>query len=377
MSDEQALPSMTPAMSPVEGDDDARQMTAEQNAANKQAKLQKTLRIGETEDVLLTRRCSIFAFMPMYFLGLLILGIHMFFAHAEAKDNAEWYEEVFFWLVGASVAMGGFGFGLIMLFLAWLNRVINHSASGRWVTTYLLIVAVTPLVINVDGFLGWFTGLLADIGIMDKAFGDFIGVDYNLTIAGIFYSSLFIVLTFLYQKSFLYAVTSERIIHYQWFLYERDAHRVLHEDVLKVHTRRTPVGALFGYNTIYCDIGDGSHLSTESIGGGVAIPSSADTSTGADGEKKGWRLFRWIRKLVFFATFQRTIKRERFTPEQSFYGIRHWEEAFDLINKLQHENSTATKQDQQLEVLMEMKDMLSNNPDAAADVDVDDLLSDI
>ena len=84
-----------------------------------------------------------------------------------------------------------------------------------------------------------------------------------------------------------------------------------------------------------------------------------------------------LRKMIFFATFQRTIKTERFTPDQSFYGIRQWEEAFDLINKLQHENSMATKQDQQLEVLMQMKDMLSNNPEAAEGEEIDDLLDDI
>ena len=84
-----------------------------------------------------------------------------------------------------------------------------------------------------------------------------------------------------------------------------------------------------------------------------------------------------LRKMIFFATFQRTIKTERFTPDQSFYGIRQWEEAFDLINKLQHENSMATKQDQQLEVLMQIKDMLSHNPDAAEGEEIDDLLGDI
>ena len=88
-------------------------------------------------------------------------------------------------------------------------------------------------------------------------------------------------LTFLYQKSSLYAVTSERIIHYQWFLYERDAHRVLHEDIVKVHTKRTP-GAVFGYN-IYVTL-ETNHLSTESVEGGSHPGGGTTTTTNAEGE---------------------------------------------------------------------------------------------
>ena len=371
MTEEETLPSMMPAMAPVEDEEESPPVTAEDVAATRQAKLQKTLRIGETEEVLLTRRCSIFAFMPMYLVGFMILAIHLFFDWASAPEDATWYESVFYFLVEASGWLNGLGFAFVMLFFTWINRVINHPASGRWVTTYLILVSITPLIINLDT-------LLANLPFGWGTEEEFIPFGYNIATAGIIYAAIFMVLTFLYQKSFLYAVTSERIIHYQWFLYERDAHRVLHEDIVKVHTKRTPIGALFGYNTIYCDIGDGSHLGTESVGGGVAIPGGSSNTTSTDGEtKKGWSVFSLLRKMIFFATFQRTIKTERFTPDQSFYGIRHWEEAFDLINKLQHENSTATKQDQQLEVLMQMKDMLSNNPGAAVDEDIDDLLSDI
>ena len=373
MTEEETIPSMMPSMAPVEEEDEeTNPMTPEEVAAKTQARLQKTLRIGDTEEILLTRRCSIFAFMPMYVIGLMILVIHLFFDWASAPEDATWYESVFYFLVEASGWLNGLGFAFVMLFFTWINRVINHPASGRWVTSYLILVSITPLVMNFDT-------LLANLPFEWGTEQEFIPFGYNIATAGIIYSAIFMVLTFLYQKSFLYAVTSERIIHYQWFLYERDAHRVLHEDIVKIHTKRTPMGAIFGYNTIYCDIGDGSHLSTESVGGGVAIPSNSNSNTSnADGESKsGGGVFGLLRRMIFFATFQRTIKTERFTPDQSFYGIRQWEEAFDLINKLQHENSSATKQDQQLEVLMQMKEMLSNNPDAAEEGEIDDLLSDI
>ena len=366
MADEETIPSVVPNISSVESEELSQSRDA-QKLKIAQGKLQKKLRIGETEDVLLTRRCSIFAFGPMYLVGIGILIVHLFFDWASAPDDAKWYETIFYFFVNLTGYANGFGFAFVMLFFTWLNRIWNHPASGRWVTSYLLLVAITPLVVNFDTFLA---NLPFGLGTEDE----FIPFGYDIATAGIIYSSLFIIITFIYQKSFLYAVTTERIIHYQWFLYERDAHRVLHEDIVKIHTHRSALGAIFGYNTIYCDIGDGSHLVSESVGGGVALLGSSISNSGSGGSKRG--IIGMIRSMVFFATFQRTIKTERMTPDQSFYGIRKWEEAFDLINKLQHENSTATKQDQQLEALQNIQQMLNKNPEAVDD-DLNDLLSDI
>ena len=312
-----------------------------------QASLQAKLRIGETEDVLLTRRCSVFAFMWLYFIGIMIFVVHYLFDTLSAPADAEWYQKIIYFLIEASAWSNGLGFAFVMFFLTWFNRIFNHPASGRWVTMYLLMISFTPLLINLDE-------LLRVLTITDENFMPF---GYDLTIAGIIWSSLFILITFWYQKSFLYAVTTERIIHYQSFIYERDGHRILHEDILAVHKNRSPLGALFGYATIYCNIGDSSHISTETIGGAVAIPGSS-ASNDPD-SKSGGGIFGLLRKAIWIFKYQRTIKTERFTPEVSWYGIRKWEEAFDLINRLHHENSTATKAEQQIAVQKQMVELLS------------------
>ena len=240
-------------------------------------------------------------------------------------------------------------------------------------TLYLIIVSITPLVINFDTLL---SNLPFGLGTEQE----FIPFGYDIATAGIVYSAIFMLLTFLYQKSFLYAVTSGENHPLPMVLYERDAHRCIARRHRQGSHQAYSNGAVFGYNTIYCDIGDGSHLSTESVGGGVAIPGGGTTTTtNAEGEvKRGLERIQHVAQDDFLRNiFNGTIKTERFTPDQSFYGIRQWEEAFDLINKLQHENSMATKQDQQLEVLMQMKDMLSNNPEAAEGEEIDDLLGDI
>ena len=363
MSDEQILPSMTPAMAPADGDQSNSESTPDNGGDTLNSKLNMELQTLPNEKILLTRRCSPFAFLPLYFVGVFIFVIHWFFDSANAPDDAAWYETLFYFLIEVSTWQNGFGFAFVMLFFTWINRVVNHPASGRWVTSYLLMVSFTPLIINLDSFLKL-------VGATEEEFFPF---DYNLTIAGIFWTTLFMLITFWYQRSFLYAVTTERVIHHQKFIWERDGHRILHEDIVAVAKRRSPLGALFGYCTIYCNIGDGSHLGSETVGGAVAIPASKSS----DSESRGGGIIGLIRSLLFIFTYQRTIKVERYTPDVALYGVSKWQEAFELINKLHHENSTATKQDQQLEVLLEMKEMLSKNPQATSEDEIDDLLSDI
>ena len=91
MTEEETIPSMMPSMAPAEEEDEeTNPMTPEEVAAKTQARLQKTLRIGENEEILLTRRCSIFAFMPIYLVGFIMLGIHLFFDWASTPKTVSY-----------------------------------------------------------------------------------------------------------------------------------------------------------------------------------------------------------------------------------------------------------------------------------------------
>ena len=89
-----------------------------------------------------------------------------------------------------------------------------------------------------------------------------------------------------------------------------------------------------------------------------------------------------MRKLFFIFTYQRSVTKERYTPEIAFYGIRQWEEAYDLINNLQRENSAVSKADAQLEALEGIQKMLSDSAGSpsekqeAAAEELGDLLDD-
>ncbi len=303
------------------------------------SKLRKKLALRDDEEILLVRRPSIFAFMPSYFIGLCVLVIHLFFGWAESPQDAEWYVEAFFLFVKVSGWGGGAGFAFVMLFFTWLNRLINHPASGRWMTSILLLSSFTPFLLHIDDVMRKFS---------DSTFE--MPISWNFTFFGIFWTVIIWGITWWYQRSFLYVVTDDRVIHHQSFIYERDGLEFLHEKIVAVMKRRTPIGAMFGYATVYCNIGDQSHIATETVGGSIGI--SPDTS-----QTKG--ISKWIGRLFFMITYQRTIKVDRFTPDISFYGITKWEEAKELIARLMDENSAVTKAEEQLQVQKQMVELMS------------------
>ena len=361
MSEEELKRSMGSSIEPASvGNDSEFTPTPEPADPNANEKLRKMLRVADDEEILMIRRPSLFAFMPAYFVGLCVLGIHLFFGWAEAPEDASFVEGVFYFLVDLSGWAGGAGFAFVMLFFTWLNRLINHPASGRWMTTVLLLSSLTPFLIHSDWFINRFTeGEFSYPGFLD----------WNFTMYGLIWTAVIWGVTFWYQKSFVYAVTNERIIHHQDFIYERDGLRILHEDIIAVHKGRSPIGALFGYATVYCNIGDQSHVATETVGGAVGIASPES------GAKTGFR--KWFGRFFFLATYQRTVKVERFTPDISFYGIRQWEDAYDLVNKMHRENSAVSKAEEQIAVQKQMVELLSQQQSDESEEELpemDDLL---
>jgi len=354
MSDEEMKRSMGSTIEPPSVGSTEFTPTPEPTPLNENEKLRATLRLYDEEELLMTRRPSLFAFMPAYFVGLCVLGIHLFFGWAEAPDDATLVESIFYFLVNMSGWAGGAGFAFVMLFFTWLNRMVNHPASGKWMTTVLLLSSLTPFLLQIDGVIRLFS---------DSTFE--MPIEWNFTLFGIFWTVVIWGITFWYQKSFLYAVTTDRIIHHQSFVYERDGLTFLHENIRAVMKRRSPIGALFGYATVYCNIGDQSHVATETIGGAVAITTPPTETTTTSGG-----ILKWIGRIFFLVTYQRTVKVDRFTPDISFYGIRHWQETYDLMLKMMDANSAVTKAEEQLVVQKQMVELLSKDQ---ADGSADDL----
>ena len=359
MSDEEIKRSMGGTIEPPSVGGSEYTPTPDPTPLNENEGLRAKLRLYDEEELLMIRRPSLFAFMPAYLVGLCVLVIHLFFGWAEAPDDASLVESIFYFLVDISGWAGGAGFAFVMLFFTWLNRMVNHPASGGWMTTVLLLSSLTPFLLHADEVIRLFS---------DSTFE--IPIEWNFTLFGIFWTAVIWAITFWYQKSFLYAVTSDRIIHHQSFIYERDGLTFLHENIRAVMKRRSPIGALFGYATVYCNIGDQSHVASETVGGGVAVTPPTDANATSGG------VFKWIGRMFFLVTYQRTVKTERFTPDISFYGIRQWQEAYDLMLKMMDANSAVTKAEEQLEVQKQMVELLSKAQDEGSEdiPEMDELL---
>ena len=359
MSDEELRRSTASSIEPVSIGNTEFTPTPEPTPLNEDENLRGKLCLYDEEELLMIRRPSLFAFMPAYLVGLCVLGIHLFFGWAEAPEDASLVETILYFLVDMSGWAGGAGFAFVMLFFTWLNRLFNHPASGGWMTTVLLLSSLTPFLLHIDEVIRLFS---------DSTFE--IPIEWNFTLFGIIWTAVIWGITFWYQKSFLYAVTTDRIIHHQSFIYERDGLTFLHENIRAVMKRRSPIGALFGYATVYCNIGDQSHISTETVGGGVAVTPQTDTTPTSGG------FLKLISRIFFIATYQRTVKIERFTPDISFYGIRQWQETYDLMLKMMDSNSAVTKAEEQLEVQKQMVELLSKAQEGDAEdlPEMDDLV---
>ena len=124
----------------------------------------------------------------MYFLGVVVLLLHLIFGHVESLgDDAQGFMAIVWSFIDLTTSDHmSFSFVFVMLFITWINRLMNTSTSGRWVTMWLFLVAMTPVIIQFDQFLTF----ISNIFNMDNEM-DFIPIDYSFTLFGIVYSVIF------------------------------------------------------------------------------------------------------------------------------------------------------------------------------------------
>ena len=211
------------------------------------------------------------------------------------------------------------------------------------------MVSFTPLIIQIDDFIFFITDLFGE------GKGDFIAIEYNFYLFGIVYTGLFFALTFYYQNSFHYAITSDAVIFEHSFLLSRSHRRILFDRISEVIVERTPVGTIFGYATVSILTDSGVGIVDESMGaaGAVNMPGSADSpdDTVADKAKKSL-----LRSFVGVITYQRTIRTVRPDPKHCFYSIRNWDKCKMLLNEMHKKHS-------QSNLLSDLKDSISSGND--------------
>lgn len=306
------------------------QTTSESKKEAEQARLSKTFRLIPGEDVLLTKRPSVFAFIPMYVVGILSLGIHFLFNRAGSMASDNFALDLLYAAMDLDFNETlPIGFVFTMILLAWLNRLLNVSTSGRWVTVYLLIVAITPIIIQIDYVVSLIAG---------DSYDELIPIDYSYTLFGMLYFAIFMGLTYYYQRSFHYAITSDAVIFEHSFLLSRSHRRILFDRISEVLVERTPIGTLVGFATVTILTDSGVGIVEENTGSSIpnSIPGTQENANDTNVEKAGKGI---IRSVLGLLTYQRTIRTVRPDPKHCMYNIQNWEKAKLLLNEMHKKNS--------------------------------------
>jgi len=307
------------------------------------------------EEILLTKQPSIFAFLGMYAMGLIVLAVHLLFGQADLLDDGDSSALVAIIITIVKISGGKtvpFGFVLIMLTITWLNRLMNVSTSGRWVTTWLLMVTFAPIIIQIDDVLMFVTDIF-----MDDPIGGFLpdAISYNYTIFGLIFTSMFWGLTYYYQKSFHYAITSDAVIFQHRFLLSHSRRRILYDRISEVIEERNPMGMILGYSTltVLTDTGIGLAEETIGMGAGATLPGTSQKDSDSAAASAGKT---WIRSIIGLMTYQRTVTRVMADPKNCFYSIRKSDKTKLLVDEMHKKHSSSS-------LLSDLKDSMtqSNN----------------
>ena len=308
--------------------------------------MKNRFKLIEGEEVLLTKSPSPLGFMGMYFLGIIVFTVHLVFWKPDSllNDNSGGFAKFLVWVMGLGGSKLPFGFVLVMATVTWFNRMLNTSTSGKWVTIWLLLATLAPVLIQLDGLIALIRDLFSDADVEP-----FLGLKYNFLVAGLVLTFTYWALVFYYQRSFDYAITSNAVIFKHSFLLSRAHRRILFDRISEVQVERTPFGTMTGFATLTILTDSGVGIVEESVGGSVGVsPNLPEKADDTSVEKAGKGLLKSFFALMFY---QRTIRTVRPDPKHCFYKIRGWEDTKTLLNEMHKKHSQSTKLDNLADIL--------------------------
>ncbi len=265
-----------------------------------------------------------------YILAMVVLSVHFAFFlgslldSPEGEGQANFLLSVVMWIIDTSGVMG---FVICMFLLTKINHYANFSTSGKWTTSWLLISCTIPLIWKIMDIIEWF-GQLLGFGFSSPL--PTWNYSWFAPLGALSFFTMFSI-TFLYQRSFHYAITDKRIHIRQSFLYfETSAHGISYHKVENLKADPTILGRLLGFGNIHVVTGSGVGLQVESLG------INAGASTGIKEPPKG--KFRIFSILLGWITVQRNRTVEATDPADCLYGIRRPMDVYRLINELMDTN---------------------------------------
>lgn len=327
--------------SPAPEDDQKAEATTQESSEDARIEAQtKKYRLISGETVLENgeARPSTLAFIGMYFIGLLVFGVHILFSNPpEASGDASFGVKLLATILELSSGEDlPVGFVIVMGGITWINRMLNVSTSGRWTTSALLIITLAPVVVQIDQLIATVANLF-----LAENMESFIPIDYSYFWFGIVFTLGFWGATWFYQRSFSYAITSNAVIFQHSFMLSRSHRRILFDRISEVMVERTPMGTILGYATVTIMTDSGVGLVDETVGlsagstGGSGASDHSGDSTAAK-VKRGF-----FKSFFAFLTYQRTSRRVDPDPKHCFYKVRKWDNVKLMLNEMHKKHSSS------------------------------------
>ncbi|MBT3971241.1 MAG: PH domain-containing protein [Euryarchaeota archaeon] len=297
------------------------------------------------EDVVMKSKPSVFAFFSMHVLAVVVFLVHFAFNAIDMMDDPENGILVLLKDFIASDLGRAIGFPILMLFIAWINRWMNISTSGRWFTTAMIFIAALPFLLGLNSIIG---------GTMDDYPLAFIPENYPYEIMGVIWMVVLIGFTIYYTNSFTYAVTTDGLIFRRSFMLNKNQRRILYDNIVEVNMSQGPIGTIIGFGTVTPMTSSGIGVGEESVGMSLGASTANMTAPDASDSTQEKVAKGFFKMLFGLMSAQRTIRTIRADPANCFFNVR---KPLDLKMEINERHKDRSQSNQ----LTEMKDLLAQS----------------
>ena len=277
------------------------------------------------EELEMSARPSIFAFMSMYVIALAVCGAHVLFEFLPDPENVNnSFLKLVIGIVDESDAARLGTFIVLMVLFTWINRMVNLGSSGKGYTLLLLFITLMPFIFwAVDAFVP-----------EDNVVAKVLPEQYEFVRWGVGWLVFMFIFTFYFQRSFNYAITTKALVFKRDFLLSRSQRRVLYDNINDLTLNQGIRGTLLGYGTITPITASGIGMGEQSAGVAAGAGKDLAETLGGRGDDVTTKAKRGIIKMIFAVlTFQRSKRTVMPDPGEAFFGVRRPQRIYDKVSE--------------------------------------------
>jgi len=281
--------------------------------------------ITATENLVWIGSPHVLSMLSHYVLALLIILLHLLFYWATEGSpivGESRLSHLFSKTKYILDFLGVFGFAIVVFTVAKINHYLNFSTSSKWTTAWLILNGLVPLTMVLAGISGEILSAFSD-NVIEVP--EWLHLYYLLL--GLISGGLLFIFTFIYRRSFKYAITDRRIHISKKFLYfDTSTHGMTFNKIENIKVEPPLIGRIFGFGNVHVVTASGLGLREDESGIGGGLASEVDP-TSSDRRGLSRFIFGWIKA-------QRQRKTVDQNPADCLFGVRKPNKLYRLINEL-------------------------------------------